>query len=534
MKRILAVWLPNWSAQRLGRLEEKSEVRNPKSEINSNVSNLEFGDSDLVSDFGFRISDFSSGYADRQALIELAQWCHRFTPTTGLEEGEAPETLLLDATNLAPLYGGEEPFVAQVMHALRRRGYAARAALADTLGAAWAVAHFREHRASGKQTASGGRQPPVVAVGVPPFSALTGELTLPARLGANATIVPPGQSPAALAPLPIAALRLPDDLRETLDQLGAREVGDLLALPRDQLRSRFGPLLALRIDQALGEAREVFAAVDPSEHFVVEQELEFPLARHDAVRLVVETLLERLTWLLAARCAGALRVVCRFDCEGAPPVELEASLFQPSASARHLLEIVELEFERLRLPGPATAVAIAAAAHAPLAQRQGVLFDEDRSLGASLRLSALVNRLVARLGRESVVRCRLQSEAQPELACREEPLIDGRPKPRQRAPAAAARRITWGPLDRPLHLLPRPAPLETLSVVPDGPPIHFRRGGREHHVMRQWGPERIETGWWRGRTTGRDYYRVETTAGRRFWLYRRRRDGRWFLHGVYE
>jgi protein ImuB len=31
----------------------------------------------------------------------------------------------------------------------------------------------------------------------------------------------------------------------------------------------------------------------------------------------------------------------------------------------------------------------------------------------------------------------------------------------------------------------------------------------------------------------RDYYLVETTAGRRFWLFRALEDGRWFLHGAF-
>ena len=53
-------------------------------------------------------------------------------------------------------------------------------------------------------------------------------------------------------------------------------------------------------------------------------------------------------------------------------------------------------------------------------------------------------------------------------------------------------------------------------------------------MARHWGPERIETGWWRRERAVRDYYRVETTEGRRFWLFRRRRDGRWFLHAGYE
>ena len=56
----------------------------------------------------------------------------------------------------------------------------------------------------------------------------------------------------------------------------------------------------------------------------------------------------------------------------------------------------------------------------------------------------------------------------------------------------------------------------------------------EQTVVQSWGPERIETGWWRGRPVGRDYYGVETASAARFWLFRRLRDGKWFLHGMFE
>jgi protein ImuB len=75
--------------------------------------------------------------------------------------------------------------------------------------------------------------------------------------------------------------------------------------------------------------------------------------------------------------------------------------------------------------------------------------------------------------------------------------------------------------------------LEVLSIVPDGPPLRFRYRGEDHRVARFWGPERIETGWWRHRPVWRDYYRVETNAGAWFWLFQRRDDGRWRLHGEY-
>lgn len=105
--------------------------------------------------------------------------------------------------------------------------------------------------------------------------------------------------------------------------------------------------------------------------------------------------------------------------------------------------------------------------------------------------------------------------------------------------AAGDERLT-GVSYRPLRLQQPPAPLEVLALAPDGPPLAFRcppgvlGAGETLRVERRWGPERIETGWWRGPTVRRDYYRVEATNGLRLWLFRDRADGRWFLHGVFE
>ena len=119
-------------------------------------------------------------------------------------------------------------------------------------------------------------------------------------------------------------------------------------------------------------------------------------------------------------------------------------------------------------------------------------------------------------------------DAQPELAWRYDPLLDGSRRRRRSVFE------TTGLPPRPLRLLCRPISLRSKSTAPDGPPLLFQLRNREHRVAQSWGPERIETGWWRGQVIGRDYYRIETVDGRRFWLFRRLRDGRWFLHGVFE
>jgi len=87
---------------------------------------------------------------------------------------------------------------------------------------------------------------------------------------------------------------------------------------------------------------------------------------------------------------------------------------------------------------------------------------------------------------------------------------------------------------RPLRLWPRPVEIAATSLVPDGPPIAFRFQGVQHAVAARVGPERIETGWWRGPHVKRDYYRVTTDAGRRCWLFRDREKERWFLHGWFD
>jgi protein ImuB len=85
-----------------------------------------------------------------------------------------------------------------------------------------------------------------------------------------------------------------------------------------------------------------------------------------------------------------------------------------------------------------------------------------------------------------------------------------------------------------LQLLAKPVALERVAVASNGSPSQFQYGGEQHVVARHWGPERIETGWWRQRGVRRDYYRVETTQGFRFWIFRSLQDERWFLQGVFE
>ncbi len=104
----------------------------------------------------------------------------------------------------------------------------------------------------------------------------------------------------------------------------------------------------------------------------------------------------------------------------------------------------------------------------------------------------------------------------------------------------AARADLSGPA-RPLRLLDYPEPAEAVAEVPDGPPLRFRWRRVTHLVLRAEGPERIAAPWWRedGLSPTRDYFRVETVEGHRFWLFRAGLYGTgpnlpaWYVHGQF-
>jgi protein ImuB len=431
--------------------------------------------------------------ADREALEALAECCERFSPTVGVEAAADPECLLCDISGVAHLFGGEAALAEQVVGDFARRGLTVRVAVADTLGAAWAVAH---------QTTS-------------------------------MAIVPAGEGAAALRPLPVAVLRLADEVLGLLQQLGIERIEQLLALPRSELTARFGPQLRQRLDQATGQLPEPVPARKSRPRFHARWAFDPPTARRETVEQVLDRLLAQVTAMLACRGCGVLRLECRLHCPPQRPIRVGFGLFEATVAVKHLSELMRLQLERLRLTTPITAIEAEATATAPLERRQQELFADDSPRSRPRQLAGLIDRLSSRLGRHAVARVRLKPDAQPELAWQYEPLVDHGSRPRRRPPTAPA---DWPP--RPLQLLPHPLRLSAMSLSPDGafpggPPVRFSFHGCEHHVAHAWGPERIETGWWRGQAVGRDYFHVETTTGCRFWLFRRLRDGQWFLHGTF-
>ncbi len=424
---------------------------------------------------------------DAAALARLAVWVQRrYAPVCAVDP---PDGLALDATGATHLRGGDAAFLADLTGRLDRAGIAALAAIAPTYGAAHALARFAPERA----------------------------LTEDGGVGA------------ALADLPLAALRLPPDLADALRRLGFETVLDLERQPRAPLTRRFGPEVGRRLDQAFGRLAEPLVPVldetAPRVDVVFAEPISAPetLARH--VGELVERLCARLEQegkgarrldLLCERVDGRIEAVRTAT---ARPVRAPARLVR---LLRDKIETIDPGFgvERMSL----IAVAAEALDWTPSPSRLGD--------GPPPDLADLIDILSDRVGHARVYRLEGRESDVPERAAR------------RVAPLAEARPLGWTPAwPRPVRLFRPPEPVQTLALLPDNPPTHFTWRGVRRRILRADGPERIHGEW--GRSDAelwavRDYFQVEDETGERFWLFRagdgedpRTGSQAWFIHGKF-
>ena len=446
---------------------------------------------------GIAIRNFAP-HEDRQVLETLAQECERFSPIVGLENAEFPASLLLDITGLSHLFGSERQLANQVRGYLERRGYRTQLAVAPTIGVAWGVSHFGDFLDSHPNSNTNPHAPFLVT----------------------------DHNRQWIESLPVAALRIDDATTDLLFELGIQRLDQLMTIPREHLLARFGPQLSLRLAQFTGQVAETITSCKPTLPFVVEKLLDEPISKQSLIAFVIRELLKELTQRLQQQDVGATSLLCKFFCANRDIVSLPIYLFQPSHDANRMMELVELNLEQLRLPTEVMVISVAAPQTGRVRCVQLDLFSKEKSLDAH-ELALLVNRLSSRLGMDRVLFPRFRSSALPERvrsfaaatnAYHKKSNFQGQPQRDRR---------------RPLLLYRRAIPIKVINVAPSGPPqVAWLPSGKQA-IVRSWGPERIETGWWRGQSRRRDYYGIVTELGGWWWVFRRLQDGRWFLHGEF-
>ncbi len=519
---------------------------------------------------------------EAEALEAIADWCDRFTPLVALDcDFDAAAGLLLDVTGVAHLFGGEDGLAARVVADLTARGFTACVAIAGSGAAARAVVrHGLDATPSGDGgAASGGTD------------------------GPSWRVVAPGRDAEAVSILPVKAIDPDGERAARLSRLGLATVAALLEMPRSALARRFGADLLLRLDEATGRAERPISPRRPVAALTAERAFLEPISSREDVAEVVRSLAEGLAERLERRGEGlrtAELALWRVD------GDVRRIAIGTGRALRDPDRVVALFAERLKGEGEEIDVGfgidLVRLSVTATARIEAAQVDFTGDAAADEAFEHLVDRLGARLGARRVVRFLPGDTHLPEGGAIAVPASAsaGRSAGARWSSSALEERVTTSshgavdlgafaePAARPVRLLARPEPIDTVAELPDGPPVRFRWRRVLYEVDRVEGPERIACDWWRlpiglgpegdallapepqspvagamvsdgdgalavdpwrgegrpevrldRRAATRDYFRVEDVEGRRFWIFRAGLFGRetvrpaWFLHGLF-
>jgi len=460
------------------------------------------------------VIDDQPGLAQR-LLKRIAEWCIRFSPCVAVDGDDG---LILDATGCTHLWGGDEQYIKDIKSRFSNYGYTVRVAIADTIGAAWAVARFEK-----------------------------GKL-----------IVESGQQTSALLYLPAAALRLDDDTVERLNKLGLRQVKDFIGMPRSALRRRFGKpnkseiflnhggteaqrdtkigspwsvvcgpwSILTRINQALGLEEEFIQPVHPPAPYQERLPCLEPIVTATGIEIALQRLLETLCKRLKQEGKGIRKTVLKCYRVDGKIEQIEIGTIRASHHVEHLFRLFELKISSIEPALGIELFVLEASKVEDHVSLQSAIWNHGLRGLEDERISELLDRLSNKIGASSIRRYLPNEHYWPERSVKAANSLDEEAT------------TTWKvDRPRPLQLLARPETIEVMAPIPDYPPMNFRYKGKLHTIKKADGPERIEQEWWIEQGQHRDYYYVEDEEGCRYWLFRLGHyddvEYRWFVHGVF-
>src|SRR5215213_3141472 len=368
-------------------------------------------------------------------------------------------------------------------------------------------------------------------------------------------IVPPGDSPAFLRRLPVAALEADGaqgrEVVSLLRRLGLATLGDLADLPGDAVEQRLGRYGRTVWRRARGADRASFHARTAPPELQVEVSFEPPLESVEAVTFSVRTTAERFVQQLAHHQLVATAVRVEAETDGSV-VSSRTWLHPRFFNARDLVDRVHWQLQSPQGSGLQSRKH-AGTVRAPIERVRFVPDDVEPASAHGETLwgrssDDLVERGVARVqgmvGFDAVRRAVLQGG---------------------RSPGSRQSSVPWGerpvdlrPVDRPwpgrvpgpapVRVFPDPVPAEVVDDggrpvcvtdrgVVSGEPRHFRVSGQAGDLPWQpvtaWaGPWPTDEGWWSGGAGPCARFQVVGADGRA-WLLLRAPDG-WSLEAGYD
>jgi protein ImuB len=317
------------------------------------------------------------------------------------------------------------------------------------------------------------------------------------------------QLPEAVGRLPLSRLTRDRNVLGLIRHIGLDTISDALGLPRPELARRVGPQLPGLLDRLLGLAADPRPRWQPPRHFRQTVELPGEIERATALVFPAHRLMVALCGFLRGQGSGAQHLQWCLQHRDHADTRFAQGLLEPSRDPEHMLVVFRERIERLQLPAPVVAIGLRVEDCLAFDERSLTLLDAPAQAD-----QALLERLSNRLGGRHVRGLRCQADQRPELAWRLCAPGEG-----GELPDGSARQ---GQVQPP-WLLPQPQPLPEYGGQP-------QYGGA---LRLETLPQRIEAGWWDGFDITRDYFVAYSPAGERLWVFRDRRGGGWYLHGLF-
>jgi protein ImuB len=420
--------------------------------------------------------------ADVKLLTQIADWCDRFTPFVALD---GPRHLLLDVTGASHLFDGEQAMLDRIRNSLKGQGFAVRGALAGTAVAARALARHRD-----------------------------------------GAVIVSGEEEKAMKPLPVEALNLDAVTTHAFRRAGLKTVGQVAGRKRSEITARFGAGVVTTLDLAFGRTQKPITPRAPPPDYWREQNFAEPIATEEVIRSTLKSLAQALAKILEQHGEGARRLeAVFFRADGAVrriAIEMGVPTREPAIIERLFREKLDTLADPLD-PGFGFDLIRLSTTHVERVTSEAV--DLDASANAKSEINFLIDRLAARFGNDRIRTFQQHDTHVPEEAwvtVTAQHAQDSKLPWKKNQPAKDVPR-------RPLRLFTRPGPVEFTTAH------HFTWRKMQRVVTQCEGPERIAMEWWHYEIPQitRDYFRVEDSEGRRYWLYRKGTLPEWFVHGVF-
>ena len=425
------------------------------------------------------VSDDKPELADK-LLAKLAEWCIRFTPNAAVD---SPDGILLDVTGCAHLWGSDEQYLATIVQRITERGYDVKGAMADTIGAAWAIARF-----------------------------------------GSAGVIGVGKHSEAIMSLPPQALRIDAETVQRLHKLGLHRIEQFITMPRSSLRRRFGNEFLQRLDMIVGNEEEMIKPVLLAEPYHERLPCIEPIVTATGIEIALDRLLNSLCHRLQQEQKGLRSAIFKGYRVDGKVEQVGINTNRPSHNVKHLYKLFESKLPTIE---PAMGIELFVL-EAPKVEDQLPVQEKlwEGSGGLEdIRVSELIDRIGTRTGMEAIHRYFPDEHYWPERSFKVASLYE------------KLTSVWKADRPRPLQLLQVPEKIEVTAPIPDYPPMLFRYKGKIHKIKKADGPERIEQEWWLQQGQHRDYYRVEDEYGQRYWLFRLGHYDdevfQWFIHGFF-